>query len=81
MRGEIQFVDAAIGQMVDMLKTQGRLESTAIIITAKHGQLFFETQTRQDRRAFFSHRIKAVGIQAQGAEESSEQPRSSRRSS
>ena len=27
-----------IGQMVDMLKTQGRLESTAIIITAKHGQ-------------------------------------------
>jgi hypothetical protein len=38
MLAEIQFVDAAIGQMVDALKDTGRLESTAIIITAKHGQ-------------------------------------------
>jgi hypothetical protein len=38
MLGEIQFVDAAIGQMVDALRGQGLLQSTAIIITAKHGQ-------------------------------------------
>ncbi len=38
MLGEIQFVDAAIGQMVDALKHEGLFESTAIIITAKHGQ-------------------------------------------
>jgi arylsulfatase A-like enzyme len=38
MLAEIQFVDAAIGQMVSALKTRGLLESTAIIITAKHGQ-------------------------------------------
>jgi hypothetical protein len=43
MRGEIQFVDAAIGQMVDMLKAQRRFESTAIIITAKHGQSPIDT--------------------------------------
>src|SRR5262249_44056169 len=35
---EIQFVDAAIGQMVQELKQQGLYDSTAIIITAKHGQ-------------------------------------------
>ncbi len=38
MLAEIQFVDAAIGQMVDALKHEGLLDSTAIIITAKHGQ-------------------------------------------
>jgi hypothetical protein len=35
---EIQFVDAAIGQMVAALKQQGLFDSTTIIITAKHGQ-------------------------------------------
>ena len=36
--GNIQFVDDAIGQMMDELKHEGLLESTLIIITAKHGQ-------------------------------------------
>ncbi len=38
MLAEIQFVDAAIGQMVTALKNQHLLDSTAVIITAKHGQ-------------------------------------------
>jgi hypothetical protein len=38
MLAEIQFVDAAIGQMVEALKHGGLLDSTTIIITAKHGQ-------------------------------------------
>jgi arylsulfatase A-like enzyme len=38
MVDEIRFVDGAIGQMVDELDEQGLLESTTIIITAKHGQ-------------------------------------------
>jgi hypothetical protein len=38
MQGEIQFVDAAIGQWVDELKRQHLFNSTTIIITAKHGQ-------------------------------------------
>ena len=38
MRGEIEFVDAAIGQMVEALRDRGLSESTAIVITAKHGQ-------------------------------------------
>jgi len=38
MLGEIEFVDASIGQMVTALKKENLLESTLVIITAKHGQ-------------------------------------------
>lgn len=35
---EIEFVDAAIGTWVEHLKSAGLLDSTVIVITAKHGQ-------------------------------------------
>ena len=35
---EIQFADASVGKMVAELKKRGLLDSTLIIITAKHGQ-------------------------------------------
>jgi arylsulfatase A-like enzyme len=35
---EIQYVDTAIGQMVKELTKQGLLDSTLIIVSAKHGQ-------------------------------------------
>jgi arylsulfatase A-like enzyme len=38
LKTEILFVDAAIGQMVAELKKEGLLDTTLIIITAKHGQ-------------------------------------------
>jgi hypothetical protein len=38
MLGEIEFVDAAIGKMVDALEDNRLLDSTVIIISAKHGQ-------------------------------------------
>jgi hypothetical protein len=44
---EIQFVDASIGEMVAHLKKQGRLPSTLMVISAKHGQ------TPIDPRRFF----------------------------
>jgi hypothetical protein len=43
MQGEIEFVDAAIGQMVSALREQHLLDSTAVIITAKHGQSPIDT--------------------------------------
>jgi len=43
MLSEIEFVDAAIGQMVAALKNRGLLDSTVIIITAKHGQSPIDT--------------------------------------
>jgi len=36
--GEIQFVDAAIGEFVNELKSKGLFDTTLIIITSKHGQ-------------------------------------------
>jgi hypothetical protein len=48
MLGEIQFVDASIGQMVRALKTQDLLESTVIIVTAKHGQSPIDTHRFQE---------------------------------
>ncbi len=36
--GEIQFVDASIGKMVQELKDRGLYESTLVVISAKHGQ-------------------------------------------
>jgi hypothetical protein len=36
--GEIEFVDASIGKMMEELKETGHLDSTLIVITAKHGQ-------------------------------------------
>src|ERR1700676_3150243 len=38
MKDEIMFVDDSIGQMVNELKKKNLMESTLIIITAKHGQ-------------------------------------------
>jgi hypothetical protein len=43
MRHAIQFVDAGIGQMVNELERQDLLDSTLIIITAKHGQSPIDT--------------------------------------
>jgi len=38
LKSEIEFVDSSIGQMVAALKKQNLLDSTLVIITAKHGQ-------------------------------------------
>ena len=38
LASEITFVDGAIGQMVQALKDQNLLDSTTLIVTAKHGQ-------------------------------------------
>jgi hypothetical protein len=43
MKSEIMFVDAAIGQMVSELGKQDLLNTTMIIITAKHGQSPIDT--------------------------------------
>ena len=45
--GAIEFVDASIGEMVSTLKAQGLLDSTLIIITAKHGQSPIDPQRFQ----------------------------------
>ena len=48
--GEISYVDAAIGQVLDALREQGVYEETAIIVTGDHGEDFAE------HNAPFEHR-------------------------
>jgi arylsulfatase A-like enzyme len=48
MLNEIEFADAAIGQMVTALKHRGLFDSTTIIITAKHGQSPIDTNRFQE---------------------------------
>jgi hypothetical protein len=48
MAAEITFVDDSIGQMVAALKARGLLDSTTIIITAKHGQSPIDTHRFQE---------------------------------
>jgi len=43
MAGEIKFVDEAIGSWISELKRQNLLDSTTIIVTAKHGQSPIDT--------------------------------------
>jgi hypothetical protein len=43
MLGEIQFVDGAIGQFISALKQNHLLDSTTVIVTAKHGQSPIDT--------------------------------------
>jgi len=43
MLGEIEYVDAAIGQFVEALTSAGLLDSTTIVVTAKHGQSPIDT--------------------------------------
>ncbi|HSR07151.1 MAG TPA: alkaline phosphatase family protein [Bryobacteraceae bacterium] len=47
MMNEILFADASIGQMVSELKNRNLLDSTLIIITAKHGQSPIDTNRFQ----------------------------------
>ena len=63
MKSEIMYVDAAIGQMVEQLKGQGLLETTLIIITAKHGQSPVDTHRFTPIKATSpAHLLGAAGL-------------------
>jgi arylsulfatase A-like enzyme len=40
--GEIRSTDDVVGQLLDALRARGRLENTLVIVTADHGEEFFE---------------------------------------
>lgn len=41
-RGELQMVDAAVGDVIDELQTQGRLDDAVVVLVGVHGEEFFE---------------------------------------
>jgi arylsulfatase A-like enzyme/thioredoxin-like negative regulator of GroEL len=42
--GEIAYVDASLGRVLDQLKRMGELERTVVVVTADHGEGFYEHQ-------------------------------------
>jgi len=56
--GEIAWVDAAIGRILDRLEELGRLEGALIVVTADHGEEFFEHGNRGHRRTLFDEVLR-----------------------
>ncbi len=52
-RGEVGWTDSAIGSLLEQLEARGRLENTLIIVTADHGEEFFEHENRGHRRTLY----------------------------
>ena len=57
-RGEIAWTDQAVGQLLDMLEEHGRLDDTLIVITADHGEEFFEHDRLTHRFHLFDEAIR-----------------------
>jgi len=57
-RGEVAWTDDAIGRLLDHLEDRGRLDETLIIVTADHGEEFFEHGDRGHRRTLFDEVLR-----------------------
>ncbi|MFT7484558.1 MAG: arylsulfatase A-like enzyme [Candidatus Paceibacteria bacterium] len=57
-RGEIAWTDAAIGKLLDELEARGRLDNTLIIVTADHGEEFFEHDERGHRHTLYDEVLR-----------------------
>jgi len=56
--GEIKFTDHYLGQIIKKLKDLGTFENTLIIVTADHGDEFFEHGNKGHRRTLYDEVIK-----------------------
>lgn len=57
-RGEIAWTDQAVGQILDLFELHGRLDDTLIVITADHGEEFFEHDQLTHRHNLFDETIR-----------------------
>ena len=57
-RGEIAWTDRAIGELLDALEARGRLDDTLIIVTADHGEEFFEHEGRGHRQTLYDEVLR-----------------------
>ncbi len=56
--GEVAWTDAAIGELLATLEERGRLDNTLIIVTADHGEEFFEHGDRGHRRTLYDEVLR-----------------------
>lgn len=57
-RGEIGWTDQELGRLLDALEESGRLEHTLVIVTADHGDEFFEHGGRGHRHTLFDELVR-----------------------
>jgi arylsulfatase A-like enzyme len=60
--GEIRSTDAVIGQLLDALRARGRLENTLVIVTADHGEEFFEHLGKGHQHSLWEELIRVPMI-------------------
>ncbi len=56
--GEVAWTDEHVGQIVDLLRVNERLENAWIVITADHGEEFFEHGGRGHRHSLFDEQVR-----------------------
>ncbi len=57
-RGEIGWTDAAVGEMLDELRSAGRFDDALIVVTSDHGDEFFEHGGRGHRHSLFDELLR-----------------------
>jgi arylsulfatase A-like enzyme len=57
-RGEIAWTDQVIGEIFDRLAEVGRLERALVVVTADHGEEFFEHQRRGHRQTLYDEVLR-----------------------
>jgi arylsulfatase A-like enzyme len=57
-RGEIGWTDQAIGAILEELERDGRLARTLVVVTADHGEEFFEHEGRGHRRTLYDEVLR-----------------------
>ncbi len=57
-RGEIAWVDQAIGEVLDLLKLHDRFDNTLFVVTSDHGEEFLEHNSTMHRRNLFDESIR-----------------------
>ncbi len=56
--GEIRFTDDILGQILDGLRAKGMLDNTLVIVTADHGEEFFEHGSKGHQKTLFDEVVK-----------------------
>ena len=57
-RGEVAWCDAQLGRLLDALEAEGRLERALVIVTADHGEEFFEHDNRGHRQTLYEEVLR-----------------------
>jgi arylsulfatase A-like enzyme len=55
--GEIRFVDATLARILDQLRGRGILDRTVVVVTADHGEEFFEHGRKGHKQALYDESI------------------------